>query len=106
MSSTFLGYVIFSYVRLFYFLHVLFLEIFNRFSTVCIYLLLLFSPAALAEILKEAGESMTSIQTAMNRYVSLLEANTPEVGVQTTSLYEHLYAALQAAAVWLSWQLK
>lgn len=36
------------------------------------------SPAALAEILKEAGESMTSIQTAMNRYVSLLEANTPE----------------------------
>lgn len=49
---------------------------------------------------------MTSIQTAMNRYVSLLEANTPEVGVLTTSLYEHLYAALQAAAVWLSWQLK
>ena len=69
-------------------------------------MLLLFSPAALAEILKEAGESMTSIQTAMNRYVSLLEANTPEVGVQTTVLYEHLYAALQAAAVWSSWQLK
>lgn len=83
-----------------------FLEKSQRFSTVCIYLFLLFSPAALAEILKEAGESMTSIQTAMNRYVSLLEANTPEVGVQTTSLYEHLYAALQAAAVWLSWQLK
>lgn len=49
---------------------------------------------------------MTSIQTAMNRYVSLLEANTPEVGVQTTFLYEHLCAALQAAAVWSSWQLK
>ena len=49
---------------------------------------------------------MTSIQTAMNRYVSLLEANTPEVRVQTIFLYEQLYAALQAAAVWSSWQLK
>lgn len=37
------------------------------------------SPAALAQILREAGESMTSMQTAINRYVSLLETNTPEV---------------------------
>lgn len=36
------------------------------------------SPAAFAQILREAGESMTSMQTVLNRYVSLLEANTAE----------------------------
>lgn len=36
------------------------------------------SPEALAQILREVGESMTSMQTAMNRYVSLLGTNSPE----------------------------
>ena len=43
------------------------------------------SPAALAQILREAGESMTSMQTVLNRYVSLLETNTPEVCQSCTS---------------------
>lgn len=36
------------------------------------------SPEALAQILRETGESMASMQTAINRYVALLQANTPE----------------------------
>lgn len=36
------------------------------------------SPEALAQILRETAESMASMQTAINRYVALLQANTPE----------------------------
>ncbi|KAL9989019.1 hypothetical protein ACROYT_G003526 [Oculina patagonica] len=36
------------------------------------------SPTALAQILREARDSMTSMQTALDRYSSLLDTNTPE----------------------------
>ena len=46
-----------------------------------LYLLIIFpdSPTALAQILREARDSMTSMQTALDRYASLLDTNTPEV---------------------------
>ena len=51
------------------------------------------SPAGLAEILREAENSMTTMQTALNRYVSHLETNTPEVSlaVLTNSVHGHDY---------------
>lgn len=36
------------------------------------------SPAALAQILREASDSMTSMQTLLGRYASLLDTNRPE----------------------------
>lgn len=36
------------------------------------------SPAALAEILRDARDSMTSMQTTLDRYASLLDTNSPE----------------------------
>lgn len=38
-----------------------------------------FSPAALAEVLRDARDSMTSMQTVLDRYASLLDSNSPEV---------------------------
>ena len=37
------------------------------------------SPAALAEVLRDARDSMTSMQTVLDRYASLLDSNSPEV---------------------------
>lgn len=42
------------------------------------------SPTALAQILREARDSMTSMQTALDRYSTLLDTNTPEVSKFTT----------------------
>lgn len=50
----------------------------------------LISPEALAQILRETGESMASMQTAINRYVALLQANTPEV----SHIFQIAYVAL------------
>lgn len=36
------------------------------------------SPAALAEVLRDARDSMTSMQTVLDRYASLLDSNSPE----------------------------
>ena len=51
------------------------------------------SPAGLAEILREAGKSMTTMQTALDQYVSHLETNTPEVSlaVLTEGIHGHHY---------------
>ena len=60
----------------------------------CFYLFWLFpdSPSALAQILREARDSMTSMQTALDRYASLLDTNRPEVHVlqvaTTCSLFQ------------------
>ena len=39
------------------------------------------SPAALAQILREARDAMTSMQTVLDRYASLLDTDRPEVHV-------------------------
>ena len=49
------------------------------------------SPEALAQILRETGESMASMQTALNRYVALLQANTPEVSHIFQIAYDALF---------------
>ena len=51
------------------------------------------SPAALAQILREVRESMTSMQTVLDRYASLLDTNRPEVHV--------LQVATSLFAIWI-----
>ena len=51
----------------------------------------LISPEALAQILRETGESMASMQTAINRYVALLQANNPEVSHIFQIAYDALF---------------
>ena len=51
------------------------------------------SPAALAEVLRDARDSMTSMQTVLDRYASLLDSNSPEV---------HLFQFLSSTVFFLN----
>ena len=58
------------------------------------------SPAALAEVLRDARDSMTSMQTVLDRYASLLDSNSPEV-----QLFQFLSSTVFFLNIKVLWKL-